>query len=177
MKYPSSFLQYWTRDETWRPNITAIAPLNLLAGSAPALEAKTTGSICHNNNNIHFSCGVFVWNTNNNKAPNFLFNPNVSAPKVSYFLGTFPDLTNSIWCTLKTDFTLRFLLSGKSRAFVGMSGGTRRLVLRCMDQRPPLFYGLFKFKQTPMTRDGFRERGALGHLSFWGPTQVWPIWL
>jgi len=24
--------------------------------------------------------------------------------------------------------------------------------------------------------DGFRERGALGHLSFWGPTQVWPIW-
>jgi len=25
-------------------------------------------------------------------------------------------------------------------------------------------------------RDGFRERGALGHLSFWGPTQVWPIW-
>jgi len=27
-----------------------------------------------------------------------------------------------------------------------------------------------------MIRDGFRERGALGHLSFWGPTQVWPIW-
>jgi len=25
-------------------------------------------------------------------------------------------------------------------------------------------------------RDGFRERGALGHLSFGGPTQVWPIW-
>jgi len=25
-------------------------------------------------------------------------------------------------------------------------------------------------------RDGFRERGALGHLSFWGPTQVGPIW-
>ena len=25
-------------------------------------------------------------------------------------------------------------------------------------------------------RDGFRERGALGHLSFWGPTQVCPIW-
>jgi len=25
-------------------------------------------------------------------------------------------------------------------------------------------------------RDGFRERGALGHLSFWGPTQVWHIW-
>jgi len=25
-------------------------------------------------------------------------------------------------------------------------------------------------------RDGFRERGALGHLSFWGPTQVWPVW-
>jgi len=24
--------------------------------------------------------------------------------------------------------------------------------------------------------DGFRERGALGHLSFCGPTQVWPIW-
>jgi len=20
------------------------------------------------------------------------------------------------------------------------------------------------------------ERGALGHFSFWGPTQVWPIW-
>jgi len=25
-------------------------------------------------------------------------------------------------------------------------------------------------------RDGFRERGALGHLSFGGPKQVWPIW-
>jgi len=25
-------------------------------------------------------------------------------------------------------------------------------------------------------RDGFRERGALGHLSFWGPMLVWPIW-
>ena len=25
-------------------------------------------------------------------------------------------------------------------------------------------------------RDGFRERWALGHLSFWGLTQVWPIW-
>jgi len=25
------------------------------------------------------------------------------------------------------------------------------------------------------TRDGFRERGTLGHLSFGGPTQVWPI--
>jgi len=22
----------------------------------------------------------------------------------------------------------------------------------------------------------FRERGALDHLSFWGPTLVWPIW-
>jgi len=29
----------------------------------------------------------------------------------------------------------------------------------------------------PASRDGFRERGALGHLSFWGPTQVCPIWL
>jgi len=27
------------------------------------------------------------------------------------------------------------------------------------------------------SRHGFRERGALGHLCFWGPTQVlWPIW-
>jgi len=26
-----------------------------------------------------------------------------------------------------------------------------------------------------MKRDGFRQRGALGHLSFWGPAQVWPI--
>jgi len=25
-------------------------------------------------------------------------------------------------------------------------------------------------------RDGFRECGALGHLGFWGPTLVWPIW-
>jgi len=24
-------------------------------------------------------------------------------------------------------------------------------------------------------RDGFRQRGALGHLSFWGPMQVWAI--
>jgi len=27
------------------------------------------------------------------------------------------------------------------------------------------------------SRDGFRERGAVGHLCFSGPTQVWPIWL
>jgi len=26
------------------------------------------------------------------------------------------------------------------------------------------------------TRDGHGERGALGHLNVWGPTQVWPIW-
>jgi len=26
-----------------------------------------------------------------------------------------------------------------------------------------------------LCRDGFRERGALDHLSFWGPAQVWPI--
>jgi len=26
------------------------------------------------------------------------------------------------------------------------------------------------------SRDGFREHGSLDHLSFWGPTQVWPIW-
>jgi len=25
-------------------------------------------------------------------------------------------------------------------------------------------------------RDGFRERGALVHLSFRGPKRVWPIW-
>jgi len=25
-------------------------------------------------------------------------------------------------------------------------------------------------------RDGFRARGTLGHLSFWGPMKVWPIW-
>jgi len=25
-------------------------------------------------------------------------------------------------------------------------------------------------------RDEYRERGALGHLGFWGSTQVWPIW-
>jgi len=25
-------------------------------------------------------------------------------------------------------------------------------------------------------RGGFRERGALGHLSFGGPAQVWPLW-
>jgi len=31
-------------------------------------------------------------------------------------------------------------------------------------------------KSDPSSRDGFRERGAVGHLSFWGPTQVWPIW-
>jgi len=30
--------------------------------------------------------------------------------------------------------------------------------------------------QQPRTRDGFRERGVLGHLSFWGPRKVWSIW-
>jgi len=25
-------------------------------------------------------------------------------------------------------------------------------------------------------RDGFRERGAQVHFSFWGPMPVWPIW-
>jgi len=27
-----------------------------------------------------------------------------------------------------------------------------------------------------LVRDGFRERGTLGHLSFWISTQVWSIW-
>ena len=31
------------------------------------------------------------------------------------------------------------------------------------------------FEAWLVTRDGYRERGARGHLSFWGPTQVWPI--
>ena len=28
-----------------------------------------------------------------------------------------------------------------------------------------------------LSRDWFEQRGTLGHLSFWGTTQVWPIWL
>jgi len=28
----------------------------------------------------------------------------------------------------------------------------------------------------PFARYGFRESGSIGHLGFWGPTQVWPIW-
>jgi len=41
VKYTSSFFS----NETWRPNITEIAPLNLLAGSAPAYNTlnATTG--------------------------------------------------------------------------------------------------------------------------------------
>jgi len=27
-----------------------------------------------------------------------------------------------------------------------------------------------------ISRDGFRERRALGYLSFWGSTEVWRIW-
>jgi len=29
---------------------------------------------------------------------------------------------------------------------------------------------------SPLARDRFRERGALGHLGIWSSTQVWPIW-
>ena len=39
-KYISFLLQQWTGNETWLPNITDIAPLNLLAGSAPAVDCK-----------------------------------------------------------------------------------------------------------------------------------------
>jgi len=39
-----------------------------------------------------------------------------------------------------------------------------------MQNTPP------KQEKNTTIRDGFRERGALGHLAFWGPTQVWPIW-
>jgi len=28
----------------------------------------------------------------------------------------------------------------------------------------------------PTPRDGFKESGTPGRLSFWSPTQVWPIW-
>ena len=31
-------------------------------------------------------------------------------------------------------------------------------------------------KRGNAVRGGFRERGALGHLSFGGPAQVWPLW-
>jgi len=34
----------------------------------------------------------------------------------------------------------------------------------------------FKVFKGVTVRDGFRERGALGHLSFGGPTQVRPTW-
>jgi len=36
---------------------------------------------------------------------------------------------------------------------------------------------MYKIRHIPYltSRDGFRERRALGHHSFWGPTQVWPI--
>jgi len=35
-----------------------------------------------------------------------------------------------------------------------------------MQNTPP------KQEKNTTIRDGFRERGALGHLAFWGPTQV-----
>ena len=35
VKCTSSLLQWWTRNETWLPNITEIAPITLLARSAP----------------------------------------------------------------------------------------------------------------------------------------------
>jgi len=39
VRYTSSVLQQWTRNETWLPNIIEIAPpLNLLAGSDPAVD-------------------------------------------------------------------------------------------------------------------------------------------
>jgi len=41
---------------------------------------------------------------------------------------------------------------------------------------PYLFVASHLFTgQRPMSRDGFKERGALDHLSFSSPTQVWPI--
>jgi len=32
------------------------------------------------------------------------------------------------------------------------------------------------FRATVLNRDGFKERGTIGHLSFGGPKQVSPIW-
>jgi len=49
----TSVLQKWTRNKTWLPNITEIASLNLLAGSAPmqkrmrASAGYKTTFVCH----------------------------------------------------------------------------------------------------------------------------------
>jgi len=40
----------------------------------------------------------------------------------------------------------------------------------------PNFLNQFTNFQVSTRREGFRERRTLGHLSFWGPTRVWPIW-
>jgi len=43
--------------------------------------------------------------------------------------------------------------------------------------RPPRVARLLlDIRSSSLPRDGFRERWPLDHLSFWGPTQVWPIW-
>jgi len=39
-----------------------------------------------------------------------------------------------------------------------------------------LVWGEFPHFLSTTPRDGFRQRGALGRLSVWGPAQVWPIW-
>ena len=40
VKYTSSLLQEWTRNDAWSPSITEIAPVTLLAGSAPVRLIK-----------------------------------------------------------------------------------------------------------------------------------------
>jgi len=47
VKYTSCLLQLWTRNETWLPNITEIAPFNLLAGCAPGRNVVLT-PLCFN---------------------------------------------------------------------------------------------------------------------------------
>jgi len=38
------------------------------------------------------------------------------------------------------------------------------------------FTRFFIIKPRHTGRERFRQRGALGHLSFWSPAQAWPIW-
>jgi len=43
-------------------------------------------------------------------------------------------------------------------------------------QRKTVVVPQLTVRSMPVSRDGFRERGALGYLNFCGPTQVWLIW-
>ena len=86
---------------------------------------------------------------------------------------------NNTICTNSFQWTKSFCSRSQNLLDVGAGSGAKNF--RCQDLEPepeiwvPATHLWYK-QCTYVGTDGFREHGALGHLSFGGPKQVWPIW-